>query len=222
MEKGIWTSLSLFLINISVFKVVVVFLLDTERTSKYICGAGFGACEDNFFKVYFSSANVYWAPPLRDPLMKMQPLPHLGDRQVNDLCLLMWYTKQEFAAFPGGDYPSAKNQRMIQHLPGRWEGGTFQAERQTSADLVWWSRENGYMPGRVRLERQVRSQRAFETMLRSLELILKIRALNRGCTWDHLGNFEKQLTSPTPDQWSDLLWGWSLGIRIFFKCPGWC
>lgn len=38
--------------------------------------------------------------------------------------------------FLGGDHPPAETQGMIQHLPGRQEGRTFQAEKQTSAGLV--------------------------------------------------------------------------------------
>lgn len=50
-------------------------------------------------------------------------------------CLLVRYTKQGSGMFTGGDHPSAGAQRMIQHLPGRQEGGVFQAESQTSAGL---------------------------------------------------------------------------------------
>ena len=55
---------------------------------------------------------------------KKTPLPQLGDQQLHTFqCHIL---SKSLGCFR----PSAQTLRVIQHLPGRREGGTFQAERQ--------------------------------------------------------------------------------------------
>ena len=78
--------------------------------------------------------------------------------------LLAWWTRQESGRLPGADHPPPQTPRVIQRWRGRQEGGTFQAERQTSAGLVppvKWSRGNGRGCGMMSLEKQVWSRNAF-------------------------------------------------------------
>lgn len=71
-----------------------------------------------------------------------------------------------------GRLPFSMTRRMIQRLPARCQGGTFQAESLTSAGLVHpvqGSRGSGGGRRGTRLGRQVGSRRAFDTRLRSRE-----------------------------------------------------